>query len=479
MDAASNDDPEADLTDDSSRELDDETDFNDDDDDEELNAGEEDSLAGDLPPVDPDTAAQQPHPAVTEPVAATEAPPIPKTWEDLDLSADVIEHLRKEGLTNPTPVQAQAIPLAFQNLDLIVTAQTGTGKTAAFALPIIEIVRGKSGTKAVVLAPTREIALQSQKVFEVLGKPFGVEAISLIGGTSVDEDEKLLRTYPQVIIATPGRMCDHIERGNIWLEYIDCLVLDEADRMLDMGFSNQINTIIDQTPKDRQVMLFSATFPPDVEKYANKILHKPERIQIGKTSRTASKVEQRFVFLSERDKFVELEHLLWEEKGTTIVFARSKDQAAKLWRDLRNRGFHQATQLHSNLSQTVREEALADFKGGKYRVLIATDVVGRGIHVDDVAHVINFELPREAEDYVHRIGRTGRADKSGISTTLVTSRDLPTIRQIERLTGKRIPIPEHMLNAPVDRGGSGDRGGRGGGGGRSGGGGGGGRGRRR
>jgi ATP-dependent RNA helicase RhlE len=375
-------------------------------------------------------------PAISVEPVAPSAPPV--EWDTLGLSPETIKILTDAGMKNPTPVQAKSIPEVLDNYDLIASAQTGTGKTAAFVLPIVEKIKGRSGTLCVVLCPTREIALQSQKVFEQFGKPFGIEAVSLIGGTPLRADEALLKTYPQVIIATPGRLCDHIERGTIWLDYLEILVLDEADRMLDMGFSTQLNKVIEQTPNNRQTLLFSATLSPTIEKLSKAILYEPVRIEIGRASRTANTIEQRFVFLAEDDKFIELEHLLYEVQGPTFVFARSKESAAGLWRKLRNRGFHEATQLHSNLSQDAREEALADFKSGKYRVLIATDVMGRGIHVDDVAHVINYDFPRDAEDYVHRIGRTGRAESTGISTSIITPRDYPCVKDVEKLTGKKI-----------------------------------------
>ena len=392
-----------------------------------------------IPPVTPKVS-----PADVKPVEniAPTAAPVPSAppveWETLGLSSEIIKLLKDAGMSNPTPVQAKSIPEVLDNYDLAVSAQTGTGKTAAFVLPIVEKLKGRNGTYCVVLCPTREIALQTQKVFEQFGKPFGVDAVSLIGGTPLKNDEVLLRNYPQVIIATPGRMCDHIERGTIWLDYLEILVLDEADRMLDMGFSAQLNRVLEQTPVTRQTLLFSATFSPIIERLSKTILYDPLRIEIGRQASTAPTIEQRFVFLQEDDKFVELEHLLYEERGATFVFVRSKESAAGLWRKLRNRGFHEATQLHSNLSQEAREEALADFKSGKYRVLIATDVMGRGIHVDDVAHVINYDFPRDAEDYVHRIGRTGRAESTGISTSIITPRDYPCVKEVEKLTGKKI-----------------------------------------
>ena len=365
------------------------------------------------------------------------APAPEATWESLGLSSELLKLIGEAGYEKPSPVQAASIPYEMDGQDLIVSAQTGTGKTAAFVLPMIEHIKGRNGTYGLVLAPTREIALQTKAVLDQFGKPLGINSVALIGGTPLKNDEVELRNYPQIIVATPGRICDHLERGNIWLEYLEILVLDEADRMLEMGFAEQLNRILRETPNTRQTLLFSATLPPTIEKLAKTILYEPHRIQIGKQSRAAATtVEQRFVFLEEEHKLRELEHLLYEERGTVFVFARSKESAAKLWRSLRNRGFHEATQLHSDLEQNVREEALKDFKDGKYRVLIATDVVGRGIHVDDVSHVINFDLPRDADDYIHRIGRTGRAQNQGLATSLVTPRDRPTLKKIEAVIGK-------------------------------------------
>ena len=340
-------------------------------------------------------------------------PPVAQVaWDSLGLSPELLKLIHEAGFSQPTPVQAESIPKALLGQDLIVSAQTGPGKTAAFAFPMIEKIKGRNGTYGLVLAPTREIALQTQAVLAQFGKPLGINSVALIGGTPLRVDEAELKNYPQIIVATPGRICDHLERGNIWLEYLEVLVLDEADRMLEMGFSEQLNRILRETPNTRQTLLFSATLSPTIEKLAGSILYEPYRVQIGKQTRAAATtVEQRFIFLD-------------------------KDSAAKLWRSLRNRGFHEATQLHSDLEQNVREEALKDFKEGKYRVLIATDVVGRGIHVDDVSHVINYDLPRDADDYIHRIGRTGRAQSSGMATSLVTPRDELTLKKIEAVIGK-------------------------------------------
>ncbi len=395
-------------------------------------------------PVAPKAATITPKAAPVAAPAESVAPAAPvvpaaplASWDSLGLSSDLLDLIKTAGFKSPTPVQAESIPLALGGQDLVVSAQTGTGKTAAFVFPMIEKIRGRNGTYGLVLAPTREIALQTQAVLNQFGKPLGIQSVSLIGGTPLRVDEVELRNYPQIIVATPGRICDHLERGNIWLEYLEMLVLDEADRMLEMGFSDQLNRILRETPETRQTLLFSATLSPTIEKLANAILYDPHRIQVGTASRAAATtVDQRFIFLEEEYKLRELEHLLYEERGTVFVFARSKDSAAKLWRSLRNRGFHEATQLHSDLEQNVREEALKDFKEGKYRVLIATDVVGRGIHVDDVSHVINYDLPRDADDYIHRIGRTGRAQNKGLATSFVTPRDAPTLKKIEAVIGR-------------------------------------------
>jgi len=387
------------------------------------------------PPIETATAAE-PRIEVSPADAPTDSPTA--TWESLGLRPELLELIKKAGFESPTPVQARSIPEAMKGKDLIVSAQTGTGKTAAFVFPLIERVVGRNGTYGLVLAPTREIALQTQAVLEQFGTPLGIKSVCLIGGTPLRTDETLLRDYPTVIVATPGRLCDHLERGNVWLEFLEMLILDEADRMLEMGFAEQLNRILDETPSTRQSLLFSATLPTNVEKLGNKVLYQPERIQIGRVSKAAHSVHQTFVFIDEARKVRELEYLLQEEPGSTIVFVRSKDGAAKLGRTLRNHGFRDVTQLHSDLDQKQREQALIDFKSGRYGVLIATDVVGRGIHVDNVAHVINFDLPREPEDYIHRIGRTGRADATGKATTLVTPRDRLSFQKIEKVVGKNI-----------------------------------------
>ncbi|HUP58620.1 MAG TPA: DEAD/DEAH box helicase [Bdellovibrionota bacterium] len=400
------------------------------------------------------------------PASAAQTEPTERPgWDKLGLSAESLELIRKAGFTSPTPVQAESIPVALTGQDVIASAQTGTGKTASFVLPMVERFKGRQGTFGLILSPTREIAQQTQATLELFGTPCGVRSIVLIGGINMRLDTIALDTYPQIIVATPGRLCDHLDRGNIWLDYIEMVVLDEADRMLDMGFSDQLNRIMEDVPSSRQTLLYSATIPPSVDSLARKILRNPARVAIGKPLSAAKTVEQSVLYMKEEAKNRELLRMIRKEPGSIIVFTRSKDGATRVWRSLHSAGVYDATYIHSDRLQAHREQALAEFKEGKYRILIATDVAGRGIHVDGVAHVINYDLPLEPEDYVHRIGRTGRAEATGKATSFITPRDRRLLQAIEKLLGRKI---EGLNEAPVagegdrdqDRGGG--RGGRGG-----------------
>jgi ATP-dependent RNA helicase RhlE len=377
------------------------------------------------------------------PVAVASEPVVPEPvveWKDLGLSAEALELIEKSGFKRPTPIQTKAIPLALEGRDLIASSQTGTGKTAAFVLPMVEKLAGRKGPYGLILAPTREIAQQIQTTLQLFAEPRGLRSAVLIGGIDMRYDAQALANYPEIIVATPGRLCDHIERGNVWLEYIEFLILDEADRMLDMGFSEQLNKIVAATPDTRQTLLFSATFAGPVEKLAKKILKDPERLAMGRIS-AAKTVTQRMIFLrGEEEKNRELRAQLRQEKGSVIVFTRTKDGATRVFRMLHSASFYDVTYIHSDRLQSHREQALAEFRSGKYRILIATDVAGRGIHVDEVAHVINYDLPLEPEDYIHRVGRTGRAESTGMATSFATHRDRDLLKAIERLL--KGPIPE-------------------------------------
>ena len=366
------------------------------------------------------------------------------TWAELGLSQEMIDVLLNAGFQAPSDVQVAAIPPALKGEDLIVSARTGSGKTATFALPMIEYIVGRKGTTGLILAPTREIAQQIHATFEKLGKPRGIHSAVLIGGIDYRYDKEALATRPEIIVATPGRLCDHIERGNLWLEFIEIVVVDEADRMLDMGFTQELNRIVKELGPNRQTLMYSATMPPSVEHLARQYLRdSAQRITVGSASKPASSVKQKLIWVKEEHKKSRLCRILEEEKGPVIVFVRTKDGASLLFRSLHSRGFHDVTAMHSNMEQKHREQALASFRDGTVRILIATDVVGRGIHVEAVAQVVNYDVPLEAEDYTHRIGRTGRITvdgtvAEGLATTLATPRDRPLVRAIEEMMGSPI-----------------------------------------
>jgi superfamily II DNA/RNA helicase len=361
-------------------------------------------------------------------------------WTDLGLSTEMLNLLEKAGYKAPTQVQMQTIPVALQGRDVLVSSQTGSGKTASFVIPTVERFKGKNGTYILALSPTREIAQQTGAVFESFGQPFGLKTVVCIGGANINAEKEALASSPHIIVATPGRLCDHLERGNVWLDFIQCLIFDEADRMLEMGFSKQIDMITEQIPKERQTLMLSATFAPSVEKLARKALNEPTQVLIEKTETSTPKIEQQLFWIGEDQKQNTLARLLREEKGTVFVFVKAKERAYQVWRNLANKGFNDATYIHSDLPQDQRELAVAEFKSGKYRIIVATDVMGRGIDVDDVAHVVNYDVPREAADYIHRIGRTGRRGLSGkASTFAIPGKDDLAIRAIGKLRGVDAP----------------------------------------
>lgn len=365
------------------------------------------------------------------------------TWDELGLSPEMLELVKEANYITPTQVQAESIPLILQGFDVLASSQTGSGKTASFALPAIERFKNKNGTFILALSPTREIAQQTGAFFEAFAKPFGMTVAVCIGGASIPQEKEALSASPHIIVATPGRLCDHLERGNVWLDFIECLIFDEADRMLEMGFAKQIDTITEQIPKSRQTLMFSATFTPVVEKLAIKAMRDPKHVVIKRTAETAPKIDQRIYWISEDKKLNTLLKILRYEEGTMFVFVKAKERAYQVWRSLQNAGFESATYIHSDLPQEARELAVSDFKAGKYRVIVATDVMGRGIDVDDVAHVVNYDVPREPADYIHRIGRTGRRGLTGSASTFaIPGKDDRAIAAIAKLRGVPVPRPD-------------------------------------
>jgi superfamily II DNA/RNA helicase len=361
-------------------------------------------------------------------------------WADLGLSPEMLALIESAGYKFPSPVQAKTIPLALKGLDVLVSSQTGSGKTASFVIPTVERFKGKNGTYILALSPTREIAQQTGEVFENFAKSFGMKVVVCIGGANINEEKEALASSPHIIVATPGRLCDHLERGNVWLDFIQCLIFDEADRMLEMGFAKQIDLITEQIPKERQTLMLSATFAPAVEKLARKAMNHPEQVLIEKTTQTAPKIEQELYWLPEERKLTQLVRILEREKGTAFVFVNAKEKTYQLARLLNNKGIQDVTYIHSDLQQEHRELAVAEFKSGKYRIIVATDVMGRGIDVDDVAHVINYDVPKEAADYIHRIGRTGRRGLTGhASTFAIPGKDDKAIAAIAKLRGVQAP----------------------------------------
>ena len=362
------------------------------------------------------------------------------TFADLGLKAEVLHAVQDAGYTHPTPIQAQAIPLALEGRDLIGLAQTGTGKTAAFTLPIVnQLLGGPNRVRALVLTPTRELAVQVDESFRKYAMHSGIKVLAVYGGVALEPQTKALKKGVDVVIATPGRLLDHIERQNVVFDDLEVLVLDEADRMLDMGFAPQINRVVAEIPKYRQTLLFSATMPPEVEALARKYLRKPHVVQVGRRSMAASGVTHA-VYPVPRVRKTQLLTELLKDKAmdSVLIFTRTKHGADRVVRDLRTAQI-EATAMHGDKTQKERTKALEDFKSGKIRVLVATDVAQRGLDISGITHVINFDVPQEPEDYVHRIGRTGRAESSGDAYTLMSPDEIAMVRTIERVIGQEIP----------------------------------------
>lgn len=379
------------------------------------------------------------------------------SFEKLSLIEPILRALKNEGYTTPTPIQEQAIPVLLQRKDLLGCAQTGTGKTAAFAIPILQLlhndelfVKGPSGIKALILTPTRELAIQIGESFAAYGKHLRLKHTVIFGGVSQRSQTDALRAGVDILIATPGRLLDLMDQRFVKLQHMKMLVLDEADRMLDMGFIHDVKKIIARVPAQRQTIFFSATMPAEISALANTILTNPTRVEVTPVSSTANTVKQAVYFVEKKDKRKLLLHLLQDRSIiTALVFARTKHGADRVAKDLVKSGIR-AEAIHGNKSQGARQRALSNFKAQTTRVLVATDIAARGIDVEELSHVINFELPNIPETYVHRIGRTGRAGAKGISLSFCDEEEKEYLRDIHKLIQKTIPVvedqPYHMTH---------------------------------
>lgn len=360
------------------------------------------------------------------------------SFNGLGLAANLLSTLEQSKFTTPTPIQHQTIPVALEGKDIVGIAQTGTGKTLAFGIPLIQRL-GQYKGRGLVLLPTRELALQVDETLRKIGGPMGLRTVVLIGGAPIHKQIQHLRQKPHIIIATPGRLVDHIEQKTLALNEIKIVVLDEADRMFDIGFMPQIKKIMGLVPKDRQTLLFSATMPKEVAQLTAQYMRMPLRIEVAPAGTPAARVEQEIFIVSKDAKMQLLDKLLTDTAGLVLVFSRTKHGAKKITASIRGMG-HSSAELHSNRSLSQRKAALEGFKTGKFRILVATDIAARGIDVNNIELVINYDLPDNSEDYVHRIGRTGRAGKMGKAVSFVTPEEKGDIRSIEKLIRKTLPI---------------------------------------
>ncbi len=359
-------------------------------------------------------------------------------FSDLHLSPKMLEVLTHLKFTTPTPIQAQAIPVAALGKDVIGIAQTGTGKTLAFSIPLLQQI-AKNKKQGLIILPTRELAEQVNETLQKLGKSFGLKTALLIGGAGMGMQIRDIQRTPHVLVGTPGRIIDHVQQGKLKLTNVGVLVLDEADRMLDMGFAPQINQILHHVPRDRQTMLFSATMPAEIVSIAAKHMKMPVRVEVARAGTVAEKVDQELFIIPPQSKRQLLHVLLNQYKGTVLVFSRTKYGAKKLCRSLNAMG-HQAAEIHSNLSLMQRRRSLEGFKSGKHRVLVATDIAARGIDVTNIELVINYDLPDNLDDYVHRVGRTGRAGKIGKAISFVAPEQRSKIRMLERIVRTTLTV---------------------------------------
>lgn len=369
------------------------------------------------------------------------------SFENLNLIEPILKALKTEGYTTPTPIQKQAIPLLLARKDLLGCAQTGTGKTAAFAIPIIQLlcedknsVQGKRVIRSLILTPTRELAIQIGESFANYGRNTNLKYKVIFGGVSQHSQVESLRSGIDILIATPGRLLDLMNQRHVDISKIQFFVLDEADRMLDMGFVHDVKKVIAKLPAKRQSLFFSATMPPAIVSLANTILVNPSKVEVTPVSSTANTINQVVYFIDKENKKNLLIDLLKDKKiERVLVFTRTKHGADKVAKDLTKNGI-QAQAIHGNKSQNARQNALNNFKSKLTRVLVATDIAARGIDIDELTHVINYELPNIPESYVHRIGRTGRAGASGIAIAFCDAEEKEYLRDIQKLIGKQVPV---------------------------------------
>lgn len=367
------------------------------------------------------------------------------TFKELNLTEPLLKALDKEGYTTPTPIQEQAIPIILQQQDLLGCAQTGTGKTAAFALPILQLLAAlprekPHNIKCLILTPTRELAIQINESFAAYGRHLHLKHTVIFGGVPQGAQVQALKNGVDILIATPGRLLDLIGQKFIHLQHLDIFVLDEADRMLDMGFIHDVKKVVQRLPQQRQTLFFSATMPKEIQSLANTILHNPEKVEVTPVSSTAETINQSLYLVDKKEKRKLLIHLLQDRKiQNAIVFTRTKHGADRVAKELQKANIG-AEAIHGDKSQNARQRALSNFKAGTTRILVATDIAARGIDVDMLSHVVNYDLPDVPETYVHRIGRTGRAGQSGIAISFCDSEEMDNLKGIQKLIGKQIPV---------------------------------------
>ena len=360
------------------------------------------------------------------------------SFAELGLSKPIMDSLAEIGFEHPTPIQIQVIPRALEGLDIVGLAQTGSGKTAAFGLPIAEHLLHGKGIRALILCPTREIALQTDAFLEVVGRDHKLETVCLIGGVSLGPQTQKLRRHPDIVVATPGRLWDHYERKNLKLDRVEKLVLDEADHMLDLGFLPQIFRVLEVLPANRQTMMFSATMPSSIETLARRFMRSPEMVDLRPATRTAEGIDHRLYLVEPESTRACLVAIAAEEKGSMLVFLRRKVDADWACRQLELEG-HPVERIHSGRSQQQRVKALQGLRQGEHRILLATDIAARGIDIPIIEHIVNFGMPDTVDDYVHRAGRTARGALKGTVSTIATWQDREAIRLVEKAIGEKIP----------------------------------------